>query len=322
MLINCVAYQDGKRLTDIAPDAISDYLARPECFVWIALRDATEAELAKIKEEFGLHELAIEDARNGHQRPKVEEYGDIVFAVVQTLEFTATDELNVGEVDIFVGPNFVISIRNRCQPALLGVRKRAEREPQLLRIGAGFVFYALMDAVVDRYLPIIEALESELEAIEGQIFEPGTARGNIKRLYVLKQKINVVKHAVTPLLESTGKLTSGRVPSVCSGTRDYFRDVYDHLARINASLDTLRETIGTAIQVNLSMTTIEESEVTKKLAAWAGIFAVATAFAGIWGMNFEHMPELTWRWGYPVALGLITTTCVVLYWRFRRAGWL
>ena len=322
MLINCVAYQDGKRLTDIAPDAISDYLARPECFVWIALRDATEAELAKIKEEFGLHELAIEDARNGHQRPKVEEYGDIVFAVVQTLEFTATDELNVGEVDIFVGPNFVISIRNRCQQALLGVRERAEREPQLLRIGAGFVFYALMDAVVDRYLPIIEALESELEAIEGQIFETGTARGNIKRLYVLKQKINVVKHAVTPLLESTSKLTSGRVPSVCSGTRDYFRDVYDHLARINTSLDTLRETIGTAIQVNLSMTTIEESEVTKKLAAWAGIFAVATAFAGIWGMNFEHMPELTWRWGYPVALGLITTTCVVLYWRFRRAGWL
>jgi magnesium transporter len=322
MLINCVAYQDGKRLADIPPDAISDYLARPECFVWIALRDATEAELAKIKEEFGLHELAIEDARNGHQRPKVEEYGDIVFAVVQTLEFTATDELNVGEVDIFVGPNFVISIRNRCQQALLGVRERAEREPQLLRIGAGFVFYALMDAVVDRYLPVIEALESELEAIEGQIFEPGTARGNIKRLYVLKQKINVVKHAVTPLLESAGKLTSGRVPLVCNGTRDYFRDVYDHLARINASLDTLRETIGTAIQVNLSMTTIEESEVTKKLAAWAGIFAVATAFAGIWGMNFEHMPELKWHWGYPAALGMITATCVVLYWRFRRAGWL
>ncbi|MGH6645776.1 magnesium/cobalt transporter CorA [Aquabacterium sp.] len=322
MLINCVAYQDGKRLADIEPDAISDHLARPECFVWIALRDATETELAKIKEEFNLHELAIEDARNGHQRPKVEEYGDIVFAVVQTLEFTATDELHVGEVDIFVGPNFVISIRNRCQQALLGVRERAEREPHLLKIGAGFVFYALMDAVVDRYLPIIDALEDELEAIEGQIFEPGTARGNIKRLYMLKQKITVVKHAVTPLLESAGKLTSGRVPMVCLGTRDYFRDVYDHLARINASLDTLRETIGTAIQVNLSMTTIEESEVTKKLAAWAGIFAVATAFAGIWGMNFEHMPELKWHWGYPTALGVIAATCVVLYWRFRRAGWL
>ncbi len=322
MLINCVAYQDGKRLTDIEPDAISDYLARPNCFVWIALRDASDAELAKLQEEFGLHELAIEDARHGHQRPKVEEYGDTVFAVIQTVEFTATDELQVGEVDVFAGANFVISIRNHSQQALLGVRARAEREPQLLKLGAGFVFYALMDAVVDRYFPVIEALEDELEAIEAQIFEPGTARGNVERLYALKQKITIVKHAVTPLLESVGKLTSGRVPLVCVGTRDYFRDVYDHLTRINASLDTFRETIGTAIQVNLSMATIEESETTKRLAAWAGIFAVATAFAGIWGMNFAHMPELQWRWGYPAALGLITATCAVLYWRFRRAGWL
>jgi magnesium transporter len=322
MLINCVAYQDGKRLTDIEPDAISDYLARPNCFVWIALRDASDAELAKLQEEFGLHELAIEDARHGHQRPKVEEYGDTVFAVIQTVEFTATDELQVGEVDVFAGPNFVISIRNHSQQALLGVRARAEREPQLLKLGAGFVFYALMDAVVDRYFPVIEALEDELEAIEAQIFESGTARGNVERLYALKQKITIVKHAVTPLLESVGKLTSGRVPLVCVGTRDYFRDVYDHLTRINASLDTFRETIGTAIQVNLSMATIEESETTKRLAAWAGIFAVATAFAGIWGMNFAHMPELQWRWGYPAALGVITATCAVLYWRFRRAGWL
>ncbi|MBA4109119.1 MAG: magnesium and cobalt transport protein CorA [Leptothrix sp. (in: Bacteria)] len=322
MLINCVAYQDGKRLADIEPDAISDYLARPDCFVWIALRDATDAELAKVQEEFGLHDLAIEDARHGHQRPKVEEYGDMVFAVIQTVEFNAIDELQVGEVDVFAGPNYVISIRNRSQQGLLGVRDRAEREPQLLKLGAGFVFYALMDSVVDRYFPVIDTLEGELEAIEAQIFEPGTARGNVERLYALKQKIMVVKHAVTPLLESTGKLTSGRVPMVCEGTRDYFRDVYDHLARINASLDTFRETIGTAIQVNLSMATIEESETTKRLAAWAGIFAVATAFAGIWGMNFAHMPELQWRWGYPAALVLIATTCGVLYWRFRRAGWL
>ena len=322
MLINCVAYQDGKRLADIDPDAISDYLAQPGCFVWIALRDATDTELAKIQEEFSLHELAIEDARHGHQRPKVEEYDDMVFAVIQTVEFTATDELHVGEVNVFAGPNYVISIRNRCQQGLLGVRARAEREPQLLKLGAGFVFYALMDAVVDRYFPVIDALEGELEAIEAQIFEPNTARGNVERLYALKQKIMVVKHAVTPLLESAGKLTSGRVPMVCVGTRDYFRDVYDHLARINASLDTFRETIGTAIQVNLSMATIEESETTKRLAAWAGIFAVATAFAGIWGMNFAHMPELQWRWGYPAALALIIATCGLLYWRFRRAGWL
>jgi len=228
----------------------------------------------------------------------------------------------VGEVDVFVGRNFVLSIRNRSSHSLLGVRERAEREPHLLKHGAGFVFYALMDAVVDRYFPVIEDMESELEGIEQQIFVRGSARSNIEQLYALKQRIMVLKHAVMPLLESAGKLWSGRVPAVCENSREYFRDVYDHLMRINGTLDTLRDTIGTAIQVNLSMVTIEESETTKRLAAWAGIFAVATAFAGIWGMNFEAMPELKWRYGYPMALGVIVLTCLVLYRRFKRAGWL
>jgi magnesium transporter len=322
MLINCAAYENGKKIADIAIEEISDYLARPSCFVWVALRDASDAELAKMQEEFSLHDLAIEDARKGHQRPKVEEYGDTVFAVMHTVELTAGAGLQVGEVNIFVGENFVLSIRNRSEQGFLGVRERAEREPHLLRHGAGFVFYALMDAVVDRYFPIIDTLESELETIEGQIFEVGSARANIQRLYALKRRMTTVKHAVAPLLEAVGKLSTGRVPRVCETSREYFRDVYDHLTRINASLDTLRESIGTAIQVNLSMVTIEESETTKRLAAWAGIFAVATAFAGIWGMNFEHMPELKWRWGYAAALGVIATTCGLLYWRFKRARWL
>jgi magnesium transporter len=252
----------------------------------------------------------------------VEEYGDTLFVVMHTVEPNPVDELQVGEVNVFVGRNFVLSVRNRSLHSLLGVRDRTEREPHLLRHGAGFVLYALMDAVVDRYFPVIDTLETELEGIEGQIFVRGAARTNIEQLYGLKQRIMLVKHAVTPLLESAGKLWSGRVPAVCEGSREYFRDVYDHLTRINAALDTLRDTIGTGIQVNLSMVTIEESETTKRLAAWAGIFAVATAFAGIWGMNFEHMPELKWQYGYPVALGLIASTCSVLYWRFRRAGWL
>ncbi|MED5617794.1 magnesium/cobalt transporter CorA [Ideonella sp. BN130291] len=322
MLINCVAYQDGTKLADIPIAEVSDYLQRPGCFVWVALRDATDEELHTMQQEFALHELAVEDARHGHQRPKVEEYGDTVFAVMHTVEFTATDALRAGEVAVFAGPNFVLSVRNNSQQGFLGVRARAEREPQLLRHGAGFVFYALMDAVVDRYFPVIDALESELEAIEGRIFEPGAARANIEQLYALKGRIMTVKHAVAPLMEAAGKLSLGRVPRVCETSRDYFRDVYDHLIRINATLDTLRDTIGTAIQVNLSMVTIEESEVTKRLAAWAGIFAVATAFAGIWGMNFEHMPELKWHFGYPAALGLIVTTCGLLWWRFRKAGWL
>lgn len=322
MLINCVAYQEGMKLADISVEDISEYVGRPDCFVWVALRDATDDELNVMQREFGLHDLAVEDARHGHQRPKVEEYGSTVFAVMHTVEFTATDALRVGEVSVFVGRNFVLSVRNRSSQNLLGVRARAEQEPHLLRHGAGFVFYAVMDAVVDRYFPIIDALEDELEGIEGRIFVRGSARENIERLYDLKGRIMTLKHAVTPLMESVSKLWSGRVPMVCEGSREYFRDVYDHLVRINGTLDTLRDTIGTAIQVNLSMVTIEESETTKQLAAWAGIFAVATAFAGIWGMNFDFMPELKWKYGYPVALGLIVLACALLYRRFKRLGWL
>ena len=322
MLINCVAYEDGTKLADCPIDDISEYLLRPGCFVWVALKDATPEELTKMQVEFGLHDLAIEDARHGHQRPKIEEYDDALFAVLQTVEFSADGELDVGEVDVFVGKNFVLSVRNRTKADFLGVRARSEREPHLLRHGPAFVFYALLDAVVDRYFPVIDALETDLESIEDQIFEPHLGRANIERLYVLKRKIGVVKHAVAPLQEAVAKLISGRVPQVCANNREYFRDVFDHLTRMNALLDSLRDTIGTAIQVNLSTVTIEETEVTKRLAAWAGIFAVATAFAGIWGMNFQNMPELKLAWGYPAALAIITVACVFMWWRFRRSGWL
>jgi magnesium transporter len=322
MLINCAAYEHGSKLADVAIAEISEYLKRPGCFVWVALKDATPGELATMQEEFGLHELAVEDALNGHQRPKIEEYGDMVFAVVHTLELAPTDDLRVGEIAIFAGRNFVLSVRNRSQHSLLGVRARAEQEPHLLRHGPAFVLYALMDAVVDRYFPIIDALETDLEAIEEQIFVSGTARENIEELYALKRKIGLVRHAVMPLSEGIYKLSAGRVPTVCENNREYFRDVFDHLVRMNTSLDTLRDTIGTAIQVNLSMVTIEESEVNKRLAAWAGIFAVVTAFAGIWGMNFKGMPELDWRYGYPMALAAMGVSCWFLYRRFRRSGWL
>ena len=242
--------------------------------------------------------------------------------MLHTVEAGAAGELLVGEVNVFVGPNFVLSARNRTREGFLGVRARAEREPHLLKHGSGFVFYALLDAVVDRYFPVIDALETELDAIEEQIFEPHLGRANIERLYALKRKIGVVKHAVSPLQEAVAKLVSGRVPQVCSNNREYFRDVFDHLARMNSSLDSLRDIIGTAIQVNLSTVTIEETEITKRLASWAGIFAVATAFAGIWGMNFKHMPELELVWAYPMALVVIASACTFVWWRFRRAGWI
>jgi magnesium transporter len=321
MLINCVAYQDGRRLADIAVDDIDQWLRTPGCFVWVALRDATDGELRHLQQEFGLHDLAVEDARHGHQRPKIEEYGDTLFVVMKLPE-PQQGELEIGEVAIFVGANFVLSVRNNSQQGFLGVRERCEREPEHLKQGSGFVLYALMDAVVDRYFPPLDAMETDLEQIESRIFERGAARHNIQRLYALKRRATVLRHAVAPLLEVAGKLHGGRTPAVCARSQEYFRDVHDHLARINAAIDVIRDTIGTAIQVNLSMVTIEESETTKRLAAWAAIFAVSTALAGIWGMNFEHMPELKWAWGYPMALGAIAGAAGILFWRFRRAGWL
>jgi magnesium transporter len=205
----------------------------------------------------------------------------------------------------------------------LGVRDRCEREPQLLKHGSGFVLYALMDAVVDRYFPVVDLIETELEQIEDSIFaKGGNARSNVERLYALKRKVMVLKHAVFPLQEAAGKLYGGRVPAVCQNTQEYYRDVYDHLTRINSSIDTVRDTIASAMQVNLSVATIEENEVTKRLAGWAGIFGVWTAFAGIWGMNFEFMPELKWYYGYPAALIFIGIVCMFLYWRFKKSGWL
>jgi len=322
MLINCVVYQQGAKLADIAVAKIGEYLSRPDCFVWVALKDPKDEELAEMQRAFGLHDLAVEDARHGHQRPKIEEYGSTIFAVMHMIEFSPTDELVTGEVCVFVGPNFVLSVRSRSSQGFLGVRERAEREPHLLKQGSSFVFYALMDAVVDRYFPVIDAMENELDGIESDIFTPGSARENIQRLYALKRRVGTLRHAVVPLMEATGKLYGGRVPQVCAKTQDYFRDVYDHLVRCTSTLETLRETIATAIQVNLSMVTIEEGETTKRLAAWAGIFAVATFFVGVWGMNFEHMPELKWQYGYLLAIAFICGVCGLMYWRFRKSGWL
>ncbi|MGB9093018.1 MAG: magnesium/cobalt transporter CorA [Gallionella sp.] len=321
MLINCVAYQNGIKLADLSIEEISDYLERGDCFVWVALRDATDAELDKMQEEFGLHDLAIEDARHGHQRPKIEEYGDTLFVVMHLVE-VAHPDLEVGEISIYAGHNFILSVRNRSSRSLLGVRERCEREPDLLRLGSGFVLYALMDAVVDLYFPAIDDLESQLESIEDRLFDKGAALANIEQLYELKRKVAVLKHAVTPLMEATGKLHGGRVPQVCATTQEYFRDVYDHLTRINATIDAMRDTITTAILVSQSTVSIEQNVINKRLAAWAAVFAVATVFTGIWGMNFRLMPELQWDYGYPVALLVIIAVCGFLYLRFKRSDWL
>jgi len=321
MLVNCVAYQDGKKLADIPKEEIGDYVKRHGCFVWVALLEPSPEDLQEMRVQFGLHELAVEDASHGHQRPKLEEYGDSLFAVLQPVELKG-DDLQVGEVEIFVGPNYVLSVRKQSERGFQSVRTRCESEPHLLRHGAAFVLYALMDAVVDRYFPVMDALETELERIEDQIFKRNTARSNIVALYGLKQKLMTVKHAVEPLMEAVGKLRGGRVPQMCAGMQEYFRDVFDHLQRIHATVESIRDMQTTAIQVNLGMINLNETEVTKKLAGWAAIIAVPTLIAGIYGMNFKDMPEYDLPYAYPICIAVMVGLDVLLYFWFKKIKWL
>jgi len=322
MLIGCVAYQDGKKLGDISVEQIPEYLQRPRCFVWVALNDPSPAELAEMQKAFELHPLAVEDALLGHQRPKIEEYGDSLFAVLHLIE-PSNGEYHVGEVAIFAGPRYVVSVRNHAQKGFADVRARCEREPHLLRQGPGYVLYALIDSVVDRYFPILDKLEDDLDGIEQRIFAPeGAPRDNIEALYALKQHLMVMKHAVAPLLEGVSNLSGARVPVLCVKITEYFRDIYDHLLRLNQTADSIRDTIATAISVNLSMVTLQESETMKRLAAYAALLAIPTMIAGIYGMNFEHMPELKWHYGYAISLLFMGAIDVLLYIRFKRTKWL
>jgi len=322
MLVNCAAYQDGKKLGDIGAADIAEYLQRPGCFVWVALHNPTVEELSGMQRAFGLHPLAVEDAQAGHERPKIEEYGDSLFAVLHLVEPNGGD-FRVGELAVFAGRNYVVSVRNNADKGFQDVRARSEREPDMLRQGAGYILYALMDAVVDRYFPLLELLEDELEAIERRIFAPeGVPRQNIEALYALKQRLMTMKHAVAPLVEGLSNISGARVPVLCAGIAVYFRDVYDHLQRLNQTADSIRDTVATAISVNLSMVTLQENETMKRLAAYAALLAVPTMIAGIYGMNFEYMPELKWRYGYLLSLLVMTGIDVYLFFRFKRARWL
>jgi len=321
MLISSVVYQNGRKLADIEPQDIHRYLAQPDCFVWVALLEPDAATLELMQAEFDLHPLAVEDARHGHQRPKIEEYGDVLFVVLHMIE-TGETELRVGEVDVFVGRNFILSVRTGVEKGFRDVRARAEREPELLRRGPGYVLYALMDAVVDRYFPILQTIEVDLERIEEEIFAATSPRANIEALYVLKQRLMAFRHAVGPLLESLGNITGARVPGVCGGMQEYFRDIADHLQRLNQTIESIRDTASTAISVNLSMITLQESENMKRLAAYAALIAVPTLIVGIYGMNFDYMPELRWRYGYALIWGLMAAIDGYIFYRLRKARWL
>jgi magnesium transporter len=320
MLVNCAAYTDGQKVADISVNEIRSYTSRPNCFVWVALKDPEPGELEALQEEFGLHELAVEDARHGHQRPKIEEYGHSIFVVMHPVELDQ-DQLHTGEVSVFVGRNYVVSVRRDTRKGFVDVRKRSEEEPDLLRFGPAYVLYALMDAVVDRYFPVLDKLAEEIEEIEDRIFAGQTTRRNIEALYGLKRKLMTLEHAGNPLLEVAGKLHGGRVPPTCVNLQDYFRDVYDHLVRLDQTIDNLRDMVTTAINVNLSLITLQENEIVKRLAAYAALVAIPTLIAGIYGMNFKYMPELESIYGYPFALLVMGVVDGYLAYRFKKAGW-
>lgn len=320
-ILQCAAYAQGRRLGPVDLEDISEVLKQPDRFVWIGVRDPDETLLHKLQEEFGLHELAVEDALRAHQRPKMEEYGDSIFVVLRTA-FLAEGEISFGETHLFVGPRYVVSIRHGPSLGYTPVRSRCESMPHLLAKGPGFVLYALMDFIVDEFFPIADALEDRLEQLEEEIFGNGFSAETTERIYSLKRELVALKRAVSPLIDVCNRLLRFDAIFITEDTRLYFRDVYDHVIRVNETVDNLRELLTTALEANLSLIAVHQNDVMKKLAAWAAIIAMPTAIAGIYGMNFRFMPELEWNFGYPVALTLMATACTTLYRRFRTAGWL
>jgi magnesium transporter len=322
-VVNSIAYASGLRLGEVAIPDISEVLKQPGRFVWIGLHDPDAEVLAEVQQEFSLHDLAIEDAARAHQRPKLERYGDSVFVVLRTAHFDrATGAIEFGETHLFVGANYVVSIRHGASLPYVEVRSRCEASPDLLAKGPVFVLYALMDFIVDQYFPLVDSFEDRLEELEDDIFRQTLTRETTERIYQLKRNLLEVKRAVAPLVDMCNRLVRTDSALIPDDARVYFRDVYDHAIRINEMIDTLRELLTTALEANLSLISVSQNEAMKRLAGWAAIIAVPTMIAGIYGMNFKFMPELDWVLGYPVAMAVMLGACGFLYYRFKRSGWL
>jgi magnesium transporter len=322
-VVNSVAYADGRRVGDVAISDISEALEQPGVFVWVGLHDPSAELLQLIQKEFGLHELAVEDARRAHQRPKLEQYGDSIFVVLRPAILRSDQQdIELGETHLFLGPRYLLSIRHGATPSYTAVRARCESTSALLAKGPGFVLYAVMDFIVDQYFPVVDALADRLERLEDEIFGDTFNRKTVQRIYDLKRNLVEVKRAVSPLVDMCNRLVRFELPLIPEDTRLYFRDVYDHAIRINEHVDTLRELLTSALEAHLSLIAVAQNDAMKKLAGWAAILAVPTMVAGVYGMNFKFMPELDWRYGYPSVMAATLAVCVYLYSRFKRSGWL
>lgn len=321
-VVNCVAYnRAGRRISDITIDAISDVLKEPDTFIWLGLHEPDEALLLKIQEEFDLHELAIEDAQHAHQRPKIEVYDDTLFVVVHTAQFVC-GKVEFGETHIFLGKRFLVTVRHGASLSYARARALCEQTPEMLALGPSFGLYAILDFIVDNYFPIVSSFEAELKELELRIFNEKFDRDTIERLYYLKRELVTLRLAVTPMHDILNQLKRFFPGLIHEDVRVYFRDVFDHAVRMSEATSTLGEMISAALQVNLAMVSVGQNEVTKRLAGWAAILAIPTTVGAVYGMNFEHMPELKWQYGYFTVVGITIVACSSLYWRLKKAGWL
>ncbi len=320
-VVAAYVYKDGVRIREAHLDEDHALATRPGEFVWIGLYEPTQAEMSRLQARFKLHPLAIEDALNAHQRPKAEVYGRELFVVARTAQLVEA-QIAYGETAIFVGQGHLITVRHGSARAHTELREQLEASPTLLAKGSDYVLHAVLDFVVDGYLPIIQALEDEVLDIERRTLEAFLSHAEVKRLFHLRRDLIRFKRVLSPMAEVCGRLEHLDTPCLDDDVRPYFRDVLDHTQKVEGMVDALREVITSVFEAASLLEQQRQSAITRKLAAWAAILAVPTAVAGIYGMNFEHMPELKWAWGYPAVMVGIAGVIGWLYWRFKKNGWL
>jgi magnesium transporter len=319
-VIAAAAYNAGRRIADIPVEDSGQWAAQPGHFVWIGIEAPSEPDLRQLQAQFGLHELALEDALNAHQRPKLETYGETTFLVLRTA-FLVDGHIALGETEIFVGRGYVISVRHGASASYARVRQCAEAAPKQLAHGEDYVLYALVDFIVDNYLVVVEKLAAEVQALEEHVLEP-LDEARVARIYELRRELQKLRLVAAPAVEVCRRLEHADLPGIDAKFRPYFRDVVDHVNRTLEQIDALREMLGFAFEAGLLMESSRQSVVGRRFAGWAAILAVPTAIAGIYGMNFEYMPELKWHYGYFLTLGMVAAVCGYLFVRFRRAGWI
>lgn len=314
-------YAAGHRVADIPVEEAGAWAAKEGHFVWIGLLEPDRELLLRVQRQFHLHDLAIEDAEHPHQRPKLEQYGDALFIVARTAQLF-DGRVTFGETHLFVGAGYIVSVRHGPSTSYTSVRQHWESCPSALAKGEDFILYAILDFIVDNYMPVLEQIEAEVDAIEDRVLVKPMTATDIERLYMLRRDLLRLRNAAGPLVEVCRRLTSAELPQIRAAMHPLFRDVTDHIRTVQEKIDNLREVLAFAFEASLLVGQSQETAIAKKLASWAAILAVPTAVAGIYGMNFDNMPELRMAFGYQTVLIAIVATCSFLYWRFRKNGWL